>query len=723
MTLQKTDSPILSKLRKYGAFFVAERTFSAFLFRGIFFSVVAIILALYPAKPGPRPLVPNSVLDELKLGPLTPVGPLFNENNFDFNLVVGFDGTDSRGVSNLNSIREVNASKFLLDHRDKIQAQPYRYTTTLAFPIGTYARTNTCDLQLVLNDTKFSNPLNCSSLIDSSLARFEFGEVIPPGVYNAKIKSTALSPENGIAPYIARDSSGIPWIIPSSWTTSVNALQAFFSLMKESAPKACAYLLLIVLAGILFVFGSGSAKEYVAAFALLLASAVLIAKPLSGHDETAHITMLYMATNDLKNPDPASNGQEVSAFYKETADYMYENDFYRLNGVAPIQAGVCPHEFLSSCGVSEGPLRLYRFYATIISFFSQPPKAPLEYVLTGRITNLMVISFLVALIACLYGGTILTTSMIVMMLTGGFLAQAASITNDIPPYLLGFFGLATLVYSSFGREPLRIYTGFCLFALFSALIFFIDPSIVSAIPLSISILLIVLTRALESRPLSTIANAPVKYQRQQFRLLAITFSCFIFSFLCGFLLLKAIPWLRTFNSINSLIEAVPRSDIIMNFERLSLAKMLTILVEYFRSVYGSFVWGHSYYNSFVYISLFAIHILLFLAGIRVISLGQHKRSMALLIASLSGILLAIHIGIVTSIAALYVDSHPVTLGSYAKARLTAPATAVIWILPAVGLTHMLRQQTVRTAALKLVLLWSLILIIYYQPRFYFGDLF
>lgn len=688
--------------------------------RALLFGAFVGVLALLPMKGSPRLLVSADVLKELDLERQAPIGPVYGPEPQTYKVIVDFDTAYSRGAADLRSIKEGRKDLFLEKYRDDIKRYPYRFTKTLAFPIGTYARKNSCVLRLVLDGRISSREVPCKNLQDNDLARFEFPGLIPPGIYSAQLYSSAASSSDGVAPYVRKDAKGDMWIIPHSWPVSTNSAEAFVALAAGQPLHALLYALAICLLGGLFIFGAGSLRSLVLCVAVTAGVVMLATKPMSGHDETAHITMLFMATQGLNELPTNLKNTSMERFFSEVSDYMYDNDFYRMHNVRTIPRGACPHAILNSCGVSDSPAYLYKFYAAVLSIGGFHPSKPAEIEHVGKAANILLTLLIFCLILLLYGNDVTHASLFLLALTGGFLAQFASITNDIPQYLMGFFALGTACYIFLGKSQRKALVGVAVLLVLFAIAFPIDRSSLSLLPLLLALVIFMMIRLSQGR--SLIVEERDGHSNATVLLAAGCFTAGAVAAIAGLNLLPGIVRLSPLSSLGEGIAQSTNLRMILNFPLVDLGQAAVLLGGYLQSVFGTFVWGHSFYHGIFYFIFAAACTGLAVWGIRSLK-GTVGWKTCAFSGLMLGVLVAALAGIVVSIAAPYIHAHPIARDSFTKARLTAPAIAVFWLVPAIGYLKMGQSQWFRSASFRALVVWQTIFVAYYLPRFYFGDLF
>lgn len=159
-----------------------------------------------------------------------------------------------------------------------------------------------------------------------------------------------------------------------------------------------------------------------------------------------------------------------------------------------------------------------------------------------------------------------------------------------------------------------------------------------------------------------------------------------------------------------------------NFLKFNIATGLTSLVEYFKSFIGTFVWGHSYFPDVYYWVSFFLCLWLIFQGLCLIAQRYSTRS-RIIILTLFSLFLTFQIISVFIAFNTYHSMPAILIASYLKIRLTAPAVAGFVGLLLIGISNVMKRETHSKYFFKLLWIWTLAMLIYFYPDFYWADAF
>jgi hypothetical protein len=444
---------------------------------------------------------------------------------------------------------------------------------------------------------------------------------------------------------------------------------------------------------------------------ITLLSAYLITKPLSGHDETAHIDMFYRAGQSVfeeKNDTKVSPGY-TRTFHANVLRLANQSDFYYLHGVELVQ-GKCPHFFLrKSCGISEEPTSLYRKYWQLIGSPDIRNWLPKDLLKLGVFFNAMWVMLFLCAVGAFFGLAVTQTVSLLMLLCGSFIGQFPSVTDDIPFYIGGwwivalFLGSLTSVHSS--KKLVALFaTLIAYFYLLEANRIWIvaAPGLVAS---AICCIFCFYKPAGEIKKSQALRGALI-YS------LVIMISIPTINLLAG----SSAPAYRGF--INNTLFA----DYVPNISLLSIPENLFLFWRHWCSYVGSFVWGHSYFD----VAVYCIYTLFFilLSGVGLMYGPKEKNKFYLVTFSLAGAFVG-QVVVANSIAAPFYNSSVGYFESFTKIRLSAPGLAGLVFLPAIGIIKVLTiDKGIQLEILKFFAWsWVLFLLLYYLPKFYLLDLY
>ncbi len=596
---------------------------------------------------------------------------------------------------------------------DDMIAHEYRYPSVIAIPIGTHARKNNCILTMSLGGLK-SDPVDCQQIKDNEAQPFTFSQKIKPGTYDVTLSSqTGLldpttHPHNFVAVYLYRGTSGNDqWLIPSSGSTRVTVGSALNSWAYRQPLRFFLYSLLIfaVLGTVLFA----PEWTFASAFVGVYLGLILIWKPYSGYDETAHIDMLHTALAD----QPEAKKLD---FWAQVRVDLINSSFHRLHNVT-LNPGECPHQILASCGHSEPPLTLYRAYGTVLHRLFPPDKfqSPvfLRHLVLG-IHGLQLLALLGFVLA--FKNIALMNSVFFLLVFAGYIsAQFPSITNDFP---LIIYGLFSAVAASGVLTVARSKLAATIICLLLAGLFWpvsqVDHSSILALSfLPIIPLLWILTPQGTKKPLAS-----------PLRPTALVLGALILMVLAGFysvqygvvgnpaaLSLLTTHFSQTFTNLTHLLK----------FENpMILGEHLLV---YGKSVIGSYVWGHDYLFTVSYLVGGGLLVALFGRGVYLLVMNSHlKKIRWLTFLALSLSLTLLLCGILSAFL-VGVGSIEIIRDSFLKPRFSAAGLGVLLFPILWGAYTLMPQEKLRHNLGIMTALWSLCLLGYYFPRFFILDLY
>jgi hypothetical protein len=682
---------------------------------------LAAILLLLPVKTTTRSLSPAG-METLKLSALSLSAPLLSGNPAAFKIAVGQDVGVNGSLLTLEDVTKIEPAAYWAKYSEILKEYPLLFNHTVAFSIANYDRINHCLLTLNLGDHHVSQPLNCRRLKDNGLAVFKFDSPVPPGVYQATLISTG-DPNNAVAIYWAKDAQGQSWVSAFSWQGDISPLMALSIWGRSHSLQFAFYTLSLCL--LIVGLGLGRNVSTALPWLCLLVSLYLgifvIAAPLSGHDETAHVDMFKRSLLET-DPTPAGNtDKSLQEHYLTMREHMLHEHFFRLHNARPQSVGACSHSILSGCGESERPLKLYHQYGSLLHKLGIVVNSPAEIQWAGRALNyLWLISFLIG-IFCLFPRHYALAMVITLAFTGCLLGQIASVTNDVPMYVTGLWGALAFAYFFHHASDWRAWAGV---GVFFGLLFYVrqvDQSWLAGLPTVLLFPLGLLSLILPKAGPPT-GQGPFDPEKRFAIVPALYFAAGVMGFFVFVRGLMMTPQGTQF--VDHLIAL--GSTISGEFARLRgltalpLSHALQIVYSYLCSIYGSYVWGHSYYDNFVYVTLLAGTSYLSYLGARKIADQSSHLKMAFILLCLGMACASQFLGIV-AIASQDFGPDLVRWQSFTKVRLIAPGLACILPVPLLGLVHLLESPHLARRLFLIVYIWGSLLLCYYWPQFFIID--
>ncbi|WP_141730853.1 hypothetical protein [Oligoflexus tunisiensis] len=666
------------------------------------------IFSVWPIKTKQHSLVPHFARQEFGFSDIKPwIQGINKQTPAVFKVIIGLDfaeNTNTRSSLEHELFSHKMTSEGL---QSRARAYPWRYAQSIAFPIATFNRKNHCTLKVILSNGLSSDFIDCEDISDNQLVSFHFNQWIKPGIYSLRFESTA-EPGQEIAPYYSEDKDNQPWILPFQGKLHVNFLDYFRALLFRDPAKASIYGIGLAL---LLLFISGTWPfSYKAIFIYIsvVFFANLASLPFSGYDETAHISMFQEAAKDRLEI------KSDQTFNKEVWLAMAESDFFRLHSVDPKISDACPHSIVGHCGVTAPPIRLYSTYVKILELFGFKEVTPLRIIRFAQFLNAFLILSVLGLARVFLNTSELAAFVLSLSFLGGMIAQSPSLTNDIPLFILGCLCLlsaATIIQKSITKGIISL----LITSIFFHAVRNFDISSVTALPFLCALIVLLMIKGAVVRT-DTMPPSQISFGKA-----LLFFLGFILCIIVCVGIFKSMISEQYFLSTLSEIEG--RVLLLRDLERLDFENSVNIIVSYWRSYIGSYVWGHSYWPNIYYVFSAAAYIAAVISGLRILKSKASPR-----VFYTSGItlaaLIATQVVIILSIA-----SEPSSAGdqvfrdSYTKVRLSAPIAPALLILPALTGSML----SFKSKMVKLLWLWLIIFAlasaILLPTKFFLADIF
>ena len=670
---------------------------------------LGLLFSLIPMKGPIRGLSPSHIEDYADLENLQPVHLGSNPN---FKLAVG-------GAINLLQ-RPLEMSD-LLDNNThqniQLKAQTdqpiYRQNHEIGFSFVTYGEVANCSLELLLNTGQKSQLLSCQEIHDNALAFFTFSQPVLPGIYSASFIWSKLGSGN-LGVYSGRDKTGGLWLKPFSQKSGLNTWHLFRDWFHLHKVRACFYLLML---GLVLLFLCSSSMTSISFFGLsfsLYAACCVLFFPFSGHDETAHLTMMHMAVTD-KAPDDVT-------FNRSALKSLINSDFFRLHEAHFPKDGECPHAVLRGCGVSEGPMRLYRFYANVLKRLGIIINGyePEQLLWVGRLINIFRLICFSIFICLLLGKHSLFLLAFYLISEGGYLAQFPSLSNDPPLFLYGLF--LALGFSGLLRGTLKLWQRLIFICLAFVLFFAardIDRSAIAALPLICTFPFVF---ALTYKTPSSKELVSLKQTRWKWVLVlvsgVVTFGAVGSAgmYWKDFSRFSGLPVLRIVNAISN------DAGMMENLSSHNMATIFAAISVFAKSFLGSFVWGHTYFPDHYYALILGALFVLTLRGLAEL-IATWDVKVGSLLAVVFGGLIAVYFLIVLLVLPPDLKIGSTEFGGFLKVRLTAPGSGILLVLPGLGFLSFARSSQARHWLYRFGWIWVCSLLIYYMPQIFLLNLY
>ena len=689
----------------------------------VLWCLFAAVLLVWPVPTEPRSLVPTGMESLQFKGPILGA-PVMKDHSSDFKLPVGQDiAVDGRPLT-FAKLATINSASYWSVHATDLEAYPQLFPRSIAISIANYDRLNRCNLTLRLTPSQVSRPLDCQTLKNNGLGRFEFDVPIVPGVYQATIASDGDS-NNAVAPFIFKTGAGEDWVLPFEWKGDTSAFTAFRLWGATHPWQIFLYVLcgLWLLALPVFTINVLRSRPWVSLVVGVYTAVFLITAPLSGHDETAHLDMFRRAVLETTYQSPKDVELGIKDHYVAMRDYMLHQYFFRFHNAIPQAEGACSHSLIGYCGESEHPLCLYRQYARVIASTGIALSTPAALEWVGRSINYLLFFTLLSGVGLLYSRRISIAIMVTSVFSGAILAQIASVTNDVPMYLTGLWGLATLV--SLLIEPRRVasWIGLMIYMGLLLVVRNIDRSWVAGIPAVAAVFLVPfrLRSHQEAQQDGALGDRSASWM---------SLAAWL-SFLSACVLtVIGIRFLATSTHSNAIFNQLisTGSAISGEVERLRYvgmhpwAQAMQMIYSYFRSIYGSYVWGHSYFHEAVYASLVLATAYMSYLGIKTL-VETARPACTFLVAVGLGLLAGTQLVAILAIASPEFVPDVVHWQSFTKVRLIAPGISCLLVTPVLGIVRLLGHRRYAFVLLRMAVIWGLILCCFYWPKFFIVDAF
>jgi hypothetical protein len=667
-----------------------------------------LVFSFWPIKTKQLPLAPSFAKQEFGFGDIKPWPRGINRHSpANFKMIVGLDFAENTSISNSMELENFAGKMTLQQLQSRAQAYPWRYTKSVAIPIATFNRENGCKLRIVLDDKDSSQPIDCSNIHDNQLTSFHFSGWIKPGLYSARLESTA-EPGNEVAPYFSEDKHQRPWILPFQGQETVNFWEYFIALAYRNPWAAAAHGCTLFFVLMLIQRKERFPSKIVFASSIFFVS--LSTFPFSGFDETAHLSMYREALKARNIPIESDE-----SFNRNVWRAMAESDFFRLHSVEPRISNECPHSIIGGCGISKPPIKLYTFYVRILAFFGTTDFTPLGIIKNAIFINISLIFSLMFIAKFFLNSDEMTAFCLSLSFLGGMIAQLPSLTNDFPMYILGCFGLLS-ASSILQKSTLKGLGSFIMVVLLFMAVKGFDVSSLSFAPFLCILLLLLLVRCK--------AYLKQDFNPPQASLRFNVFLDFVGLFLCIIAFAYIIVFLSKISAIVNMLSMFDEhTHLLSDIQRLDLHKFVAILMSYWKSLIGSYVWGHSYWPDVLYLLSVIAYLVASYSGLLLLKSRTTPwcfYAVILLLGAVAAFQLTIVLGIASD--ASFSDNQ-IARESFTKVRLSAPIATAALILPTLSGTYIAR----RTGGPNFLRLWMIILIISYAllfpTKFFFADIF
>lgn len=577
----------------------------------------------------------------------------------------------------------------------------------IAIPMATFQRVNACQVYAIIDANLESHPIDCRSIQDNSYVTFRFNQSIGVGIHRLDFywngqqgNEVALYAHQPAVPY------GFPWLAIQTGERQLRVFHIYREWFSHYPWQPLLYsaVLLFLLKG----FWSHERYPFLVMSGVVLMGMLIVQVPYGGFDETAHIDMMHQAFHPHEN--------NRTSFWNSVRDDMAKSEFTLFHQASLPPPDHCPHLVIGSCGMSEGPQRLYSFYSSFLSplrsfvDFSSPQMLRI----VAYLFNVLLLASFGIVVALAGGHRAATVFGAILLFYGGIWSQLVSITNDFPMIILGLILALTLFLAVIPDRKGRALLVWFLAVFMAFVLRGVDVSIWSALPaLALFFPLVILGR------IGTGASSQSSRggHKEAFQVVAAMALPIIL-----FLTLKTVL-VKDIASVGSLLKTkLPIGGYLANLEKFTeISKSFSFLWQFMKSVFGSYVWGHSYYDRWVYWGLFFLYLLLSATGVSYLFKSRSKTGAWLILVTI-GLLIALQL---TAVLTAYIFDagtlDAIARDSYLKSRFTAPGVSTLLVLPAWGINALIENKS-RMMILEFSLRsWCLILMGYYGAVIFWGP--
>jgi hypothetical protein len=540
------------------------------------------------------------------------------------------------------------------------------------------------------------------------MVSFHFKNWIRPGIYSVTLESDGEI-GNEVTPYVALDQNKQSWIIPFQGKLSVCFWDYYDSLFQRSWFLAVIFGVIVFSLASMAVSRISILKKVVATYVSALLLTNIATPPYSGYDETAHISMYFEALK-LEGLANVSNNEFYHLVWKD----MSEFDFFRLHSIPPKISSECPHSILGHCGLSSKPIKLYTIYAKVLHFFNVEQERPWVITIGVRLINITLILCMLLLGVAVLKKPQMVVFTLSLTFLGGMLSQAASLTNDIPLFLLGCVALQGFVIALNRNIYWKLASIIIVFVL-TFLLWEIDVSSITALPLLSGIIILSFTPKI----------SPLKPKNITDRTNQNLLTRFFIFILIVLLMLITFRALMNLPLISDRISKLANKLYLLNdFKLVDYSNFSGILVSYWKSFVGTYVWGHSYWPQLYYLIGFIAYLITFLKGLKQLGFDLLREKYFFVLFIIAAIV-SVQLIVIFSIAAGSVSlSDQIAREAYTKVRLSAPLSTGILIMPMFWHSSIEQYLDDRGFFVKLwLVLFGLFHSLWLPTKFFFADLF
>lgn len=144
-----------------------------------------------------------------------------------------------------------------------------------------------------------------------------------------------------------------------------------------------------------------------------------------------------------------------------------------------------------------------------------------------------------------------------------------------------------------------------------------------------------------------------------------------------------------------------------------------------KSIFGTYVWGHSFYANKIYSLMILSFFLCALSYPFIRYYETKKQNYKFLLFSYLLLLLTISCQFITVLipSYLYSEASFIVADSFTKARLTAPGSVQMFLFPCLVFISFYKQKWFQNLFFYIAVTHFLILTCYYYPKFFIADIF
>ena len=539
-----------------------------------FITLLAGSLLLISATTPSRSMQIKEIHTWIQQNGYLPNRPINPSDSYGYQLAITPDLAYSKKRLTKNELSDFVENTDQSDFDRWIGEYSYRFPSSLTVPLANYERRVDCVLRLSLSTdarSYLSNDFDCQEIKNNSPAHFEFDRPIMPGIYQAKILVVKHSSDGFLpSPYSVEDQNGALWLQTITGQREMSIASAFSIWSKSNPTRALGYTFLSILILLFLICYPLRLSMLIGIVFFFFLNLFLISRPFIGHDETAHLETFYKisSTFELSRDDVSLDPNE---FLQQAKSKMFTSDFFRLNSAEPIENEPCLHAILGGCGAGKRTVIFYQDMLTLLDFIGLEYHSVDSYFYAAFIYNVFFLVLSLFIVVSFWSIQGLSALLFLLPFYGSMAGQMFTITND---YFLICIGLLNafsvmILYQKNQTSYLRFIV-ILAFSLVSLISFsnYDSSAFTLAYPVVLAISVFIAKKLAKLRLMLLVMIG--------LQVLALT--------------MLFLNWLN-FDLLNPYLKSIVgysfsgSTDVNQNF--------LSTFIGMIRSIFGSYVWGHS----------------------------------------------------------------------------------------------------------------------------------